>query len=204
MRMESLTTALGKKDEEALLSQPQMLVQEFQEPIARFARSMSVYCFGKRYRDYEDDVRQECFIGLLEAIEKFDPMRGAKFSTYASFWCRARALKFAKRVINQRQVMESEMTEDDRRQWVQWPDERALTAFIELDYRNLVHKLQRSIQVIGSEKMEQVFLLLTEGKSQTEIAQELNISKAMVNKYVKRIRDRLIPFLEEIQEIGKI
>jgi len=37
--------------------------------------------------DYEDLV-QEGTIGLLKAAKKFDPERGVKFSTYATFWVR--------------------------------------------------------------------------------------------------------------------
>jgi len=40
------------------------------------------------------DLIQEGNLGLLQAINKFDPYRGIKFSTYASFWIRAYLLKF--------------------------------------------------------------------------------------------------------------
>lgn len=35
-----------------------------------------------------DDLVQEGVIGLLEAIERFDPERGVQFSTYAIYWVR--------------------------------------------------------------------------------------------------------------------
>lgn len=39
-------------------------------------------CVGK----YSEDIFQESMLGLLKAIEKFDPDRGIRFSTYAWYW----------------------------------------------------------------------------------------------------------------------
>jgi RNA polymerase sigma-32 factor len=40
------------------------------------------------------DLVQEGNVGLLQAVKKFDPFRGIKFSYYASFWIKAYILKF--------------------------------------------------------------------------------------------------------------
>jgi RNA polymerase sigma-32 factor len=40
------------------------------------------------------DLIQEGNFGLLQAVRKFDPYRGIKFSYYASFWIKAYMLKF--------------------------------------------------------------------------------------------------------------
>jgi len=40
------------------------------------------------------DLIQEGNLGLLQAVKKFDPYRGIKFSYYASFWIKAYILKF--------------------------------------------------------------------------------------------------------------
>ncbi len=40
------------------------------------------------------DLIQEGNLGLMQAVKKFDPYRGVKFSYYASFWIKAYILKF--------------------------------------------------------------------------------------------------------------
>lgn len=40
------------------------------------------------------DLIQEGNLGLMHAVDKFDPHRGVKFSTYAAFWIKAYILKY--------------------------------------------------------------------------------------------------------------
>lgn len=56
-----------------------------------------VFKIARDYRDAGpafDDLVQEGCEGLCVAADKFDPSRGVKFVTYASYWIRAKMLSF--------------------------------------------------------------------------------------------------------------
>jgi RNA polymerase sigma-32 factor len=50
--------------------------------------------FQSHWLNNLQDLIQEGNIGLLQALKKFDPSRGVKFSYYASYWIKAYILKY--------------------------------------------------------------------------------------------------------------
>jgi RNA polymerase sigma-32 factor len=50
--------------------------------------------FQRRWMKNVLDLIQEGNVGLMKAVQKFDPDKGIKFSYYASFWIKAYILKF--------------------------------------------------------------------------------------------------------------
>lgn len=66
--------------------------------VRQIARAYSRACRHLAY----DDLFNEGVIGLMRALEKFDPARGHRFSTYAAYWIRqgcARAIANQERTV---------------------------------------------------------------------------------------------------------
>jgi RNA polymerase sigma-32 factor len=66
-----------------------MLVETNLRLVAKLARQLD----RTHGRSFEDLLQEGC-LGLVEAIRRFDPERGAALSTYAGFWIRAYIGKF--------------------------------------------------------------------------------------------------------------
>lgn len=57
-----------------------------EEIISRYKRLVYSIAIKKAYGHEVDDLVQSGFEGLMRAIEKFEPDKGASFPTYANFW----------------------------------------------------------------------------------------------------------------------
>lgn len=68
------------------------------EAMAR-AHASHVLAMARRYAKTElslDDLVSEGYLGVLLALDKFDPERGVPFGAYALFWIRARLRAYAR------------------------------------------------------------------------------------------------------------
>lgn len=69
-----------------------MMNNVIEEGHIRIVRSIAGYY--AQYGTPFDDLVQEGMIGLLEAWKRYDPEKGSKFTTYATFWIKKRMLQF--------------------------------------------------------------------------------------------------------------
>lgn len=69
------------------------------------------YDYRRAYKNILDLV-QEGNMGLMQAVNKFDPYRGVKLSTYAGWWIRAYMLKF---ILNNHRLVKLGTTQAQRK-----------------------------------------------------------------------------------------
>lgn len=65
-----------------------------------FSHIRLVVSTARQFRNYQAsmaDLEQEGMIGLVEALKRFDPDRGVRFSTYAQWWIRSFMSEFVQR-----------------------------------------------------------------------------------------------------------
>ena len=77
--------------------------------------------FSKQSKENVLDLIQEGNVGLVKAMNKFDPRRGIKFSYYASYWIKAYILKF---IMENRKLVKIGTTQNQRKLFYQLNKER--------------------------------------------------------------------------------
>ena len=89
-------TVLSKEEEREVAERIRMHDKEAEQALV-VANLRLVVKIALDYYSYHLnilDLIQEGNVGLLRAVQKYDPERGTRFSTYASFWIRAYILKY--------------------------------------------------------------------------------------------------------------
>lgn len=86
------TPRIGREREEELMLRYRQRGDRRAGQLIVEAHMRFVVAIALGYRNYSlcmDDLISEGSLGLMTALDKFDPARGTRFVTYASFWIRA-------------------------------------------------------------------------------------------------------------------
>ena len=105
--------------------------------------------FQKYWMDNFLDLIQEGNVGLTRAVLKFDPTRGVKFSSYASYWIRAYILKF---IMDNCRLVKIGTSQSQRKLFYRLNKEKKLMESQGLEPN--AHELSLRLQVKESEIMD--------------------------------------------------
>ncbi len=109
--------------------------------------------FQKKWMQNLMDLIQEGNVGLLKAVQKFDPDKGIKFSYYAAFWIKAYILKF---IMDNWRLVKIGTTQTQRKLFYNLnkekqalqkegitPDVEALSERLDVDEKEIIEMMQR-------------------------------------------------------------
>ena len=143
------------------------------------------------------DLFQEGVVGLVEAVERFEPQRGFKFSTYARFRIRGRALTYLQKHVKHPQ----NISENDQLALLMAnladesadPNEQAEDSF-------LLERIYECVNVLPEKEkaaFEAVVLLEEEPK---QVARRMKISRSYLSRLLKKSWKRIRDMLSDIRD----
>jgi len=151
-----------------------MLPDQTEETIARYQNL--AFGIARKYRNKGvdwDDLKQESLIGLLKAVEKYEPDKGTSFATYASYWIRKQVLGAIESNGEKLQQIDSDLGNATAPQKNPCPNEIVLP--------DSMPELEKKILTLS----------FVQQKSLKEMARELNISVERVNQTKRKALRRL-------------
>lgn len=138
-----------------------------------------------------DDLVQEGFLGLYNAVNGYDERGGASFRTYAMVCIRNRMLSALRSAG--REIDTEELSEEIPARAETEPENAFI---IKEDFARLVRYIEEKL----SKSELKVLSLYLEGKSYDEIASELNKSRKFCDNAMQRVRKKLAISSQQFQQ----
>jgi RNA polymerase sporulation-specific sigma factor len=169
--------------EESDFEARQELIERYQPLVCKIITSL------KPSEQVYLDLFQEGVVGLVEAVERFEPDRGFKFSTYATFRIRGRALTYLQKQSRKPQIMsESDqlalMLQNLVNELDDDPDEYVQNSF-------LLEKVYESIEELPEKERRAFEKVILKEEIPKEVAKEMRISRSYLSRLLKRAWKRL-------------
>ena len=143
--------------------------------------------YYKRFGAEFDDLVSEGNIGLLEAVEKFDPEKGYKFLTFAGHYVRMKM----RRLLNKNNKLPTSSCNDENI-FLYIADNDDKNPFHELKHKDNYARLSEKLQELTDDEREMVYDRFFERMTLKEMEKKYNISfvscKIRVEKILKKIK----------------
>ena len=140
-----------------------------------------------------DDLAQEGFMGLLNAVENFDENRNVKFSTYANVCIRNKMIS----AFEKQRDISAEDIDDVKNEQADAHEKIPENILVEKERMNEIY--DKIISAL-SEQEWRVFQLFLTGLAYNQIALELNCSVKAVDNAMQRVRRKLKSVLSASRE----
>ena len=143
------------------------------------------------------DLFQEGVVGLVEAVERFEPERGFKFSTYARFRIRGRALTYLQKHTKHPQ----NMSDNDQLALLiqnladesQDPDEHAEDSF-------LLDKIYECVEALPEKERKAFVAVVLREEEPKEVAKRMKISRSYLSRLLKKSWKRIRDMLSDLRD----
>ncbi len=145
------------------------------------------------------DLFQEGVVGLVEAVERFEPQRGFKFSTYARFRIRGRALTFlqkhAKHPQNMSESDQLALLMQNLKDESADPDEHAQDSY-------LLDRIYECVRELPEKEKNAFVAVVLKEEEPKDVAKRMKISRSYLSRLLKkswkRIRDMLYDLRDDL------
>jgi len=180
-----------KMKEEDCFEARQELIERYQPLVCKIITAL------KPNEQIYLDLFQEGVVGLVEAVERFEPERGFKFSTYATFRIRGRALTFLQKSSRYNQPM-SEMDKlalftNGKEQLLKDPDDVAQEAF-------LLERIQSCIMELPPKERRAFEAVIMQERLPKDVSRELGISRSYLSRLLKKSWRRIRLMIDEMED----
>ncbi len=159
----------------------------------------TIYRFlGPRFRADSEDVAQEIFLKIFRAIDRFDPERGVKFTTWIYTFVRNHCFDILKKKrLPTVSLTVGQSGEESQREVV---DEVARTPGAVSENNELGEKISEALEALGEDQRMTFILREYEGMDYASIAEVAGVSEGTVKSRLHRakqaMRSRLEPYLK--------
>ncbi len=161
-----------------------------------------VYKIASRITEREDlffDLIQEGTVGLIEAVENFDPQHEVRFSTFAQYRIRGRIIDFLKRHHSNRDTLEIAIYEEEFEGLIAKVADRQVNIEDEVTLKVINQQVNQAISRLSPKEQKIISDLYLLDKEPALSAKEMNISLSYLYKLQKKALQRLRGMLSKLR-----